>query len=227
MSWCFDIPRRIRRPQRIGGRIVVKEPSITYTPGPAEVVVDLLPAATAGHGIHPTARLCGQAMERYLCPGDNVVDVGTGPALLALCAARLGAGRVTAFDEDEQSISTARDNVSLNHLIGVVSVVHTDEMGRVAARLAGRIHLVVANVLPGIAERIAPHVGRLLAGNGIFIVGGLRAETVAPLDRAVSEFGMTGIDVLREEDWSCRVFRKEEGRQAVTTRAANEHRTHG
>ncbi|MBW2046801.1 MAG: 50S ribosomal protein L11 methyltransferase [Deltaproteobacteria bacterium] len=52
-----------------------------------------------GSGFHPTTRLCARLMERMFSGRmKDILDVGTGSGILALCAWRLGARRVLAVD---------------------------------------------------------------------------------------------------------------------------------
>ncbi|HEV7751263.1 MAG TPA: HemK2/MTQ2 family protein methyltransferase [Baekduia sp.] len=52
--------------------------------------------------------------EQRLGPGTSVLDVCTGSGALAVCAARAGAGRVTAVDVSRRSVATAWINARLN-----------------------------------------------------------------------------------------------------------------
>lgn len=49
-----------------------------------------------------------RAVTRIVRPGDTVVDIGTGTGILAVAAARAGAGRVWAIDCDGEALDVAR-----------------------------------------------------------------------------------------------------------------------
>jgi D-alanine-D-alanine ligase-like ATP-grasp enzyme/methylase of polypeptide subunit release factors len=49
-----------------------------------------------------------------VCPGEQVLELGCGTGLLAIAAARLGAGRVVAVDLDGQALDSALKNADLN-----------------------------------------------------------------------------------------------------------------
>ncbi|MBT6273043.1 MAG: hypothetical protein HOI95_02800, partial [Chromatiales bacterium] len=42
-----------------------------------------------------------QALKASIRPGDTVVDIGTGTGVLAILAARCGAGKVVGFDRSD------------------------------------------------------------------------------------------------------------------------------
>ncbi len=66
------------------------------------------------------------AVERCVEPGDRVLDVGTGSGILALLAARAGAGRVLAIEIAPDLAAVARANAEANGLGDVVEVVEAD-----------------------------------------------------------------------------------------------------
>jgi hypothetical protein len=111
----------------VGRRLVVKPTWRDYTPQPDDLVIELDPGMAFGSGLHPTTRLCLEAMEDHLRPGATLLDVGTGSGILAIAAARLGASRVLALDTDPLAVRIARENVILNGVEAVVEV----EMGTV------------------------------------------------------------------------------------------------
>jgi release factor glutamine methyltransferase len=64
--------------------------------------------------ISDTWLLAAALREQRLDPGTSVLDACTGSGALAVCAARAGAGRVTAVDVSRRSVATARINARLN-----------------------------------------------------------------------------------------------------------------
>jgi len=107
---------------RAGRRLVIKPTWRDYAPQPGDLIIELDPGMAFGSGLHPTTRLCLEALEDYLPPEGTVLDVGTGSGILAIAAARLGASRVLALDTDPLAVRVARENVGLNQVEPVVDV---------------------------------------------------------------------------------------------------------
>ncbi|CAK0822274.1 unnamed protein product [Prorocentrum cordatum] len=68
--------------------------------------------------------LAGRALESCDLRGKFVLDIGSGSGILSMMAARLGARRVVAVDENADLVRLARHNVSANGLADVVEVRH-------------------------------------------------------------------------------------------------------
>ncbi len=54
--------------------------------------------------------------EAHLRPHDSVLDIGTGSSILSIAAVKLGAGTVTAIDNDPDVIENIIDNRVLNDI---------------------------------------------------------------------------------------------------------------
>ncbi len=76
------------------------------------------PSVIFGSGFHASTRLCLEALEQLASQTPSalksVLDLGTGTGLLAIAAVTLGAGGVTALDNNPLSCAVARRNVELN-----------------------------------------------------------------------------------------------------------------
>src|SRR5437763_1884549 len=113
-------------PMRFGRRLVVKPSWRAFQAGPDDLVIELDPGMAFGTGLHQTTAMCLALLEDYLKPGATVLDQGTGSAILAIAAARLGARHVTAVDSSEVAVAAARENVARNGLSSVIQVLHGD-----------------------------------------------------------------------------------------------------
>ncbi len=93
-----EAAREMLQPMEVGERFFLV-PEWRDDPAPAgrfRMVVN--PGMAFGTGVHETTRLCLEALERYVRPGMDVLDVGTGSGILARAAGLLGARRVYACD---------------------------------------------------------------------------------------------------------------------------------
>lgn len=80
------------------------------------VPYDLLvtPKMSFGTGHHATTFLMIQQMSLLDFKGKEIIDFGTGTAVLAILAEKLGASKITAIDNDEWSINNAKENIEAN-----------------------------------------------------------------------------------------------------------------
>jgi ribosomal protein L11 methyltransferase len=105
--------KRFHVPVLVGGKLWVRPPweEPAMRPGVTEVVID--PGRAFGTGTHPTTRLCLELMLDVDARG-SFADLGCGSGVLAIAAAKLGFGPVSAFDSDRLAIEAtnlnARDN---------------------------------------------------------------------------------------------------------------------
>jgi ribosomal protein L11 methyltransferase len=80
------------------------------------------PKMSFGTGQHSTTKLMTKMIEKTLKPNQIWIDAGTGTGILAILAAKLGAKKVFAFDNDEWSFENALENVKLNKVEEIVEI---------------------------------------------------------------------------------------------------------
>lgn len=183
--------------QRIGQRIVIKPLWQEYKPQPDEIVVVLDPGMAFGTGLHPTTRMCLRALEEHLEPGAKVLDLGTGSGILAIAAAKLGAGSVLALDNDPLAVKAARANVRANGVQNLVAVEHgslgkaAEEFDLVLVNILARVIIELAN--QGLVDRVRP--------TGQMIAAGIIEEQEAEVTAALREHGMEIAERRQEKDW--------------------------
>src|SRR6185503_2232481 len=95
------------KPFRIGRSFLVKPTWETVQPAPGDLLLELDPGMAFGTGLHPTTQLCLEALAEQVCPGEQLLDWGTGSGILAIAAARLGAARARAVDHDPVAVEAA------------------------------------------------------------------------------------------------------------------------
>jgi ribosomal protein L11 methyltransferase len=202
--------QRDRQPIRVGTSLVIGPPG-TRPAAAGDVVIelDLFPNCPAtgtvfGTGEHATTRLALTLLETHLRGGGadgplpRALDVGTGTGILALAAARLGAGEVLAFDIDPLAVMTAEGNVRLNDLEGVVRV----RQGSVEVVADAGYDLALANILTPEIRQLAPALRRLLRPEGLLIATGVVAVEADEVAAELAALGFQRVEERREGDWS-------------------------
>ena len=184
------------------GRIVVTPP---WAAGPetddGRIVIRIQPSMGFGTGHHASTRLCLQLLQDVALSDQSMLDVGTGSAVLAIAAWRLGAAPVVAIDVDEDALTSARENVELNGATVTIRLgdVLTQRIG--TADRVERFHAVTANLTGALLERAAPELSSLVALSGVLIASGFQEDEVEPVTGALASAGFTLEAQASEERW--------------------------
>ncbi|MDF0651583.1 MAG: 50S ribosomal protein L11 methyltransferase [Nitrospira sp.] len=109
------------KPLRIG-RLVIRPSweSITLAPQDIEIVLD--PKQAFGTGHHATTRMVLERLQEEIHGGEQVLDVGTGSAILAMAAVKLGAASAIGVENDSVAVDCARESVVQNGLKNRIEV---------------------------------------------------------------------------------------------------------
>jgi len=154
--------------------------------------VRLDPGLAFGTGSHASTRLVLAYLDRVVCGGEAVLDYGCGSGILAIAAAKLGAGRIDAVDHDPIALEVARANARAN---AVELRVFAPE-----AAAPDRYDLVVANILARPLIELAPRLaGQAQRGAGLGLSGPLASQAEEVLRAYAVLFDMR--ITAREEDW--------------------------
>lgn len=180
-------------PMRFGQRLWIC-PSWREVPEPDAVNVMLDPGLAFGTGTHPTTALCLEWLDGLDLEGKTVIDYGCGSGILAIAALKLGAARVVGVDIDPQAIEASKANAERN---GVAD--------RLELYLAGEKELepadvLVANILAGPLQELAPAISALVKPGGPLALSGLLVEQQESVKEAYAP-GFTEFVVTEKEQW--------------------------
>lgn len=155
-------------PLDISARLAVVPSWEHYAARPGQAVVTLDPGMAFGTGAHGTTFTCLQALSDFLLPGMAVCDVGTGSGILAIAAAKLGAGTVIGTDDDPLAVTTATENAVRNGVAQCIDFRVTSLLDGVNGPFA----LVIANIYGHVIQQLIPALPRVLQQAGLFISSG-------------------------------------------------------
>lgn len=180
-------------PIRVSERLWIV-PSWHELPDPAAVNLILDPGMAFGTGSHPTTRLCLEWLERNVHDGCSLLDYGCGSGILAIAAARLGAGSVAGVDIDPQAVAAARANAERNG----VNALFADS----AQPVAGEYDLVVANILANPLRVLAPAICAHVRSGGRLALSGILREQADEIIAIYAQWLPLQVAGVRE-DWVC------------------------
>ncbi|MGC3962299.1 MAG: 50S ribosomal protein L11 methyltransferase [Rhodocyclaceae bacterium] len=161
-------------PIRITDRMWIV-PSWHDAPHPNAINIEMDPGMAFGTGSHPTTHLCLQWLTEHVAPGVSVLDYGCGSGILAIAAAKLGAGNILGVDIDPHAVEASKANAERN---GAVATFHHS-----AEAVSGKFDRVVANILTNPLCVLAPAIaGHVAEGGELTLSGVLAAQAQQVID---------------------------------------------
>ena len=197
-------------PMRVGRTLVIKPSWQAWPPAedpaaarPDDLIIELDPGMAFGTGAHATTRLCLIALEDWVRPGVEVMDLGCGSGILSVAALKLGAAHVLAIDADPLAMEATRANCERNHVQGCEVCLHEG-----LEDLNGQWDVVVANISAAVIMAQTLPVAQRLSPGGLFICSGFYVGHDEEIADLLEEHGF---ELLRREEmemWSCLTGRK-------------------
>ena len=194
------------KPLHIGNRMVIVPAWEDYTPAENEIIVTMDPGMAFGTGTHETTRLVIELLERLVCPGMRVLDVGCGSGILAICAAKLGAAECKAYDIDPVAVRVARENIEASGEKNVSCDV--SDLLRQVDLSGGQYDLICANIVADIIIRMAPDVGAYMKQDAVLLASGIITERAEEVVSALEAAGLAVKERLDDNGWCALVVQK-------------------
>jgi ribosomal protein L11 methyltransferase len=195
-EWLKDF-----RPMRFGRRLWIcpggqRPPLAEVVFGPesqAPSFIELDPGLAFGTGTHPTTALCLEWLDGAALEGQHIIDYGCGSGVLGIAALKLGAGHVLALDIDAQALIATRDNAMRNGVAGRITV------QLVADAALEPADVVLANILAGPLEQLAPTLAALVRTGGRVVLSGILREQAAAVAHRYAPWFDIAPAIFREE----------------------------
>jgi len=192
------------KPFRLGNHMVVRPSweTVDLRPGDHEIEID--PGMAFGTGSHETTGMCVELVEKYVKPGDRVIDIGTGTGILAIAAAHMGARPVLATDLDAIAVRVAAENARIN---GFGDVIET-RCGDLLEVVQETADVVIANIISDVIIMLAKPVRQRIVDGGLFICSGISAERRDDVLRALAEARFEVLEAPVKGEWCAMAARK-------------------
>lgn len=168
-----------------------------YQAGEKELVIEIDPGMAFGTGTHETTSGCIQLMEKYMKPGDKVLDVGCGSGILSIAAALLGSRDILAIDIDPVAVEVTRENVELNKISEYVDT----RYGDLTKGVSYRADIVVANLMADLVMMLTKDVAKHLEDGGIYISSGIIDFKEEEVCETLKRCGFEIIEILKKGEW--------------------------
>ncbi len=196
-SWEKKI-KQASEPRQVLEGFWVVPPEYREEDFPEGLVIRLRGGMAFGTGDHPSTRLALGFIRDWFQNREKVLDLGTGSGILALAAARLGAGKIIGIDNDPEAVSLARENVGLNGLSDRVTIKEGDLLQGIENSFSG----VIINILYPQIAAVLPELERITEKNAGLILSGILFKQLPMLREKISSSVWEVIDTRIEGDWA-------------------------
>lgn len=197
--------RKYYHPTKIGEKLVVVPLWENYEAKDGEILVHMDPGMAFGTGTHETTRLCASLLEKYVRPGDRMLDVGTGSGILAICGALLGIREGCAYDIDPVAVRVAKENMEVNRVTNVTCAV--SDLLKDVDTAGGPYSVCTANIVADIIIRMADKIRPYLTADAVYITSGIINERAEEVKASMLENGFTVIEEAHDNGWTAFAFR--------------------
>lgn len=191
------------KPLRIG-RFVIRPSWDLVTLGPRDLEIILDPKQAFGTGHHATTRMLLEWLHEDIRGGEQILDVGTGSAILAMAAVKLGAASAVGVEIDPVAADCAREYVELNHLADRIEIV-TGTLTAVPQQQSTP-DLVLANLDRQTVLSLAEDLATLTRRGAPIVVSGILSEQQAEIVERFSDFGLVCSKQREDEGWVALTF---------------------
>jgi ribosomal protein L11 methyltransferase len=168
---------------------------------PFEVIIN--PKMSFGTGHHESTYMMVQAMLGLDLIGKAVLDAGCGTGILSILAEKMGAGKITAIDIDENALSNANENIRVNGC-SKISLSRTTAGG--LGLSSGKYAVLMANINRNVLLDEVPAYAALISPGGILVLGGFYSDDIPLLEKSCNDHGFTRVASYTRNNWSALVF---------------------
>lgn len=166
-----------------------------------------------GTGRHETTAGCLTVLQTFFQRKQqfhNILDMGTGSAILAMAAASLWPKAwVVGVDNDYEALEVARENILLNELKDRIQVHWSNGYGTWVKK-QGPYDLITANILAHPLCDMAAGLANNLALNGVAVLSGLLISQEEQVEKAQQKYGLIVEERLRMQEWTVLVVRHQQ-----------------
>ena len=170
--------------------------------GTTGIKIDAAQAFGTGH--HETTTGCLEAIDRTLRRRRPraMLDVGTGTGVLAIALAKRLRARVVASDIDPIAVTTARDNARDNGVGPLLTVIEATGLDHRTIAAHAPYDLIVANILAGPLQALAPAIAQAAARGATIILSGILNTQAQRVTIAYHQQGMVLRQRIVKKEWT-------------------------
>lgn len=192
--------------QHITDNVVIKASWLDYQKVGDEKVIEIDPGMSFGTGSHETTQFCIKTIEKLSNLGyRSFLDAGCGSGILTIAAAMFGFNPLYAFDYDNESVESTKDNLRRNKIEQKISLQEAD-IAVYAPDI--KFDVVMANIISGVLLANKEKLMSWVNPRGCLVLAGILKAEYSNIKKAFSSNGFIEIYSNTEKEWTGGVFHR-------------------
>ena len=178
-----------------------------------KMILHIDPGTAFGTGMHETTQLVIRQLKKFVKPGMEILDVGTGSGILGIVALKLGAGHVVGTDLDPCAVPAVSENKEANQIeeksfdMMIGNIIDDKEVQNQVGY--EKYDIVTANILADVLVPLTPVIVAQMKKGAYYITSGILDVKEEVVVEAVKAAGLTVVEVTHQGEWVSITARKE------------------
>ena len=162
----------------------------------------ITPKMSFGTGHHATTFLMLQQMEGLDMNNKTVLDFGTGTGVLAILAKKMGAAKTVGIDNDDWSITNAKENIAANGCSDI-ELVKADSIAGM-----GAFDLILANINRNVLLDSMSALAQASKPSSDILLSGFMEVDCDMIMQSAQKAGFEGFKSYKRGEWFCITMKK-------------------
>lgn len=178
-----------------------------------KMILHIDPGTAFGTGMHETTQLVIRQLKKFVKPGMEILDVGTGSGILGIVALKLGAGHVVGTDLDPCAVPAVSENKEANQIeeksfdMMIGNIIDDKEVQEQVGY--EKYDIVTANILADVLVPLTPVIVAQMKKGAYYITSGILDVKEDVVVQAVKDAGLTLVEVTHQGEWVSVTARKD------------------
>ena len=170
-----------------------------------KMILHIDPGTAFGTGMHETTQLCIRQLRKYVQPGCEVLDVGTGSGILSIIACKFGAGHALGTDLDPCAVPAVKENCEANGIpeekmeLVLGNLIDDAEIQERVGR--ERYDIVLANILADVLVPLMPAAAAAMKPGSVCILSGILEGQEQKVIDAAEKAGLHLAEITHNGEW--------------------------
>ncbi|HQW83761.1 MAG TPA: 50S ribosomal protein L11 methyltransferase [Ferruginibacter sp.] len=160
-----------------------------------EIVIT--PKMSFGTGHHATTYMMIEQMKDIDFKNKRVLDFGTGTAVLAILAEKMGAAKIDAIDYDQWSIENSKENSTINNC-NKINLLMADTISG-----DNKYNIILANINLNVIKENLTAIKASAVNNGYILLSGFLKADEEEMERNLTLNNMIIVNTIQKAEWIC------------------------